>query len=149
MLQNPRRVGNMRFSFNFVKDLYRSFFLYIKGFLFWMICGQETIFHWYLTLGKPYGIKLRCYWERLREQLGNLGTLKGTCWEHVGNKGKRKKKKKNSLHPTLKMSACWAFPLTAWNFYFWNSWSPFLAKANGRGEDILSMKEGSLFCFVL
>jgi len=27
---------------------------------------------------KPYGIKLRCYWECLREKLENL---MGTCWE--------------------------------------------------------------------
>jgi hypothetical protein len=30
------------------------------------------------TLGKSYEIKLRCYWERLKEQFGNLGNLKGT-----------------------------------------------------------------------
>jgi len=39
---------------------------------------------------KPYGIKLRCYWECLREKLENL---MGTCWEHIGNKGKTKKQK--------------------------------------------------------
>jgi len=35
-------------------------------------------------LGKPYGIKLRCYWERFG----------GTTWEigeHDGNKGKKVK----------------------------------------------------------
>jgi hypothetical protein len=30
------------------------------------------------TLGKPYGIKLRCYWESLGEQLQNLGNPMGT-----------------------------------------------------------------------
>jgi hypothetical protein len=39
-------------------------------------------------LGKPYGIKLRCYWESLGK---NFGTW-GTPWEHdentFGNKGK-------------------------------------------------------------
>jgi len=32
-------------------------------------------------LSKPYGIKVRCYWEHFREQLGNLF---GTSWEHIG-----------------------------------------------------------------
>jgi hypothetical protein len=40
------------------------------------------------TLGKPYGIKLRCYWESLGN---NFGTW-GTPWEQdentFGNKGK-------------------------------------------------------------
>jgi len=56
-------------------------------------------------LGKPYGIKLRCYWERLREQLGNLGTSKkhdenmlGTHYEQ----GREKKLKKNCPHLTPK-----------------------------------------------
>jgi hypothetical protein len=35
---------------------------------------------------KPYVIKLRCYWECLREKLGNL---MGICWEHIGNKEKK------------------------------------------------------------
>ncbi len=33
------------------------------------------------TLSKPYGIKVRCYSERFREQLGNLFR---TSWEHIG-----------------------------------------------------------------
>jgi hypothetical protein len=64
------------------------------------------------TLGKTYGIKARCYWEHPwgthwepREPIGNLN---GTCWEQ------RKNEKKNQ--GTL--SACWDFPLAAWNFYF-------------------------------
>ncbi len=57
---------------------------------------QEHTFSVYIhecsTLGKPYGIKLRCYWELLREQLGNL---KETWWEHIKNKeGKKRKKEK-------------------------------------------------------
>jgi hypothetical protein len=31
------------------------------------------------------------------------------------------------------LSACWAFPLATWNFYFQNCLSPFWAWANGRG----------------
>jgi len=37
------------------------------------VCIDES---W--TLGKPYGIKLRCYWESLGEQLQNLGNPVGT-----------------------------------------------------------------------
>jgi hypothetical protein len=51
------------------------------------------------TLGKPYGIKLRCYWECLREQLGNLRNLEGTQWEHVENTlEQRRKNKKITPH---------------------------------------------------
>jgi len=42
------------------------------------------------TLGKTYGIKVRCYWEHpwgIEEHIGNPGTWR----EHVGNKGKMKK----------------------------------------------------------
>jgi hypothetical protein len=52
------------------------------------------------TLGKPYRIKLRCYWEHFGQQRGNSGNLKGTCWEHIGNK--EEKQKKTSHHPTPK-----------------------------------------------
>jgi hypothetical protein len=49
---------------------------------------------------KTYGIKARCYWEHI----GNLGNILGTHWElkreHVGNKGKRKKKS-STPHPKL------------------------------------------------
>jgi hypothetical protein len=45
-------------------------------------CKIET------TLGKPYGIKWRCYWERLKEQTWELrepqGNLMGTQWEQGG-----------------------------------------------------------------
>jgi hypothetical protein len=37
------------------------------------------------TLGKTYGIKVRCYWEHFGNILGTLweleGNIKGTCWE--------------------------------------------------------------------
>jgi hypothetical protein len=39
------------------------------------------------TLGKPYGIKLRCYWEHLRKQLGELFE---NLEEHDENKGELK-----------------------------------------------------------
>ncbi len=79
-----------------------------------------------------YAIKVRCYWEHLW----------GTYWEPIGNlKGtycEQRKMKKNPPLPTQNLkeknqgtlSACWAFPLTAWNFYFQNYSSPFLAWAN-------------------
>jgi hypothetical protein len=33
------------------------------------------------------------------------------------------------------MSACWAIPLAAWNFYFQNCSSPFLAYTNRQGQN--------------
>jgi len=57
---------------------------------------QQPTFSVYIheswTLGKPYGIKLRCHWKLLREQIGNLGNLKRTWWEHIGNKEEKQKK---------------------------------------------------------
>jgi hypothetical protein len=38
----------------------------------------STCIHESWSLGKPYGIKLRCYWESLGEQLRNLGNPMGT-----------------------------------------------------------------------
>jgi hypothetical protein len=56
---------------------------------------QQLTFSVYIheswTLGKPYGIKLRCYWECLREQLGNLGNTMRTCWEHIGTRKQKQK----------------------------------------------------------
>ncbi len=43
------------------------------------------------TLGKPYGRNLRCYWEYLEEQLGDLRNHLGIWWEHIGNKEKTQK----------------------------------------------------------
>jgi hypothetical protein len=43
------------------------------------------------TWGKPYGIKLRCYWESLGEQLWNLGNLMGTGWEHIWEQENKQK----------------------------------------------------------
>jgi len=69
-------------------------------------------------LGKPYGIKPRCYWQ-------HFGNLMRTPWEHdrntLGTKGKKQKTplphfKKKETGPF--MSACQAFPLAALNFSF-------------------------------
>jgi hypothetical protein len=63
----------------------------------------------------------------------------GTHWELEGNMLGTKEKWKSPAtnHPKLRReknqctsSACWAFPLAAWNFYFQNCLSPFLAWAN-------------------
>jgi hypothetical protein len=54
-----------------------------------------------------------------------LGNLLGTYWELEWNKGKMKKK--------TYLSACWGAllrVLAAWNFYFQNCLSSFLAWAN-------------------
>ncbi len=75
-------------------------------------------------MGKPYGIKPRCYWEHLGE---NLGTL----WELDGNKlGTREKNKKSfSAHPLKKKKKTGLFmsELAAWNFSFQNCLSPFFS----------------------
>ncbi len=106
---------------------------------------QQPTFSVYIheswTLGKPHGIKLRCYWECITDQLGNLGNLKGTWWNHVRNTlGTRKIQKKKTPHPTLTpkkeksmpiMSVCWDFPLAAWNFCFQNCLSLCFAWVNG------------------
>jgi hypothetical protein len=69
------------------------------------------------TLCKTNRIKARCYWEHPW----------GTHWELGGNiLGTKEKWKINQ--GTL--STCWAFQLAAWNFYFQNCSSPFLAWAN-------------------
>jgi hypothetical protein len=109
---------------------------------------QEHIFSVYIhecsTLSKPYEIKLGCYWEHLREQLGNLGISKKHDEKHVGNTlGTRKWNQKNKTVPTSPpegktgpiMNACRAFAMTAWNFYFQNYLPPFLVWAEGRGRN--------------
>jgi hypothetical protein len=45
-------------------------------------------------------VKLRCYWERLGEQLENLGNPMKRWWEHVANTlGTRNKKQKKKTPP--------------------------------------------------
>jgi hypothetical protein len=79
---------------------------------------------------KPYGIKVRCY--------GNiLGNPLRTSWEHIGNMmGTRKKSQKNPRPPSNKFykKKTWtphesmlSLSLAAWNFYFQNCLSTFLA----------------------
>lgn len=71
------------------------------------------------TLGKPYGIDLRCYWEPFGETTWELGSLMRTWRERIGNKAKNR----NPIHPSLEkkrtgslMSASWTFSLVAWSF---------------------------------
>jgi hypothetical protein len=88
------------------------------------------------NLGKPYGIKLRCYWKSFKEQLGNLGNPKRTCWEHIENKEDKQKITPSTSPQKEKIrlitSTCWAFPLVTWNFYFQNCLLSFLGWANSR-----------------
>jgi hypothetical protein len=70
---------------------------------------QEHTFSVYIhecsTLGTPYGIKLRCYWECLREQLGNLGTSKKHDENMLGTyyqQRRETKQNKNCPHLTPK-----------------------------------------------
>ncbi len=76
-------------------------------------------------LGKPNGIKPRCYWEHIGECILELGNILGT---------RGKNQKFPPVHPTPKrkkrgpiLTACWAFSLDAWIFCFQNCLSPFSA----------------------
>ncbi len=74
-----------------------------------------------MLLGTPLGNTLRTWWEP-------IGNLIGTCWEQRKNEKNlqpplsKNLKEKNQLS----LSACWTFPLAAWNIYSQN----FLAWAN-------------------
>jgi hypothetical protein len=81
---------------------------------------------------KPYGIKVRCYWERLG------GNILRTHREH------KKKKFPLPSFPKRKqtgplMSPYWAFHWLYGTFIFQNCLSPFLAWANGMATPL---KEG-------
>jgi hypothetical protein len=94
-----------------------------------------SLYYMRRTLGKPYGINVRCYWELLGEQLGE--PLGNWC-EHTGNKDPKPPPPQTRLFYLKKktgplMSAWWGFSLIAWNFYFQNCLSLFLAWANGKG----------------
>ncbi len=65
------------------------------------------------SLGKPYGINPRCYWECLGEPLENLGNHKGTHWEQEGG---RKKAKENPF--LLQLHKCFLQQ----KFDKWPSW---------------------------
>jgi hypothetical protein len=54
------------------------------------------------TLGKAYGIKLRCDCKHLGEQFENLRNLLRTWWEHIGNGAKTKIENLHPPHPTPK-----------------------------------------------
>ncbi len=81
---------------------------------------------WGWTSRKPYRIKHRCFCEHLEEHFGSP-------WEHDGNTLGTRRKNQKSVSPCplkkkktgLFMSACWAFPLAAWNFSLQNCSSPF------------------------
>jgi hypothetical protein len=69
----------------------------------------------------------------------------GTHREHDGNKGK---KVKNSSPPPSQKEKNWtahesilSLSLAAWNFYFQNCLSPFLARANGMATPPKKKKE--------
>jgi hypothetical protein len=77
-------------------------------------------------------------WDKTQVLLGTYwGMHLGTHWEQRNKTNNpcppptHKKQKTGSF-----MRACWAFPLAAWNFYFQNCSSPFLAWANGRGRNL-------------
>ncbi len=92
-------------------------------------CKIETNLHpWIIvyiqrswTLGKPNGIKPRCYWEHLGECILELVNLLGTYWEQG-------EKTKNSLPPTLRQKeknrahryCTLSLPIGCMNFLFPN-----------------------------
>jgi hypothetical protein len=73
-------------------------------------------------------------WDKIKVL---LGTPSGITWELGESQGNMMRTRKNFLKLLLPipqrektgsiMSACWAFPLVARNFYFQNCFSPFLA----------------------
>jgi hypothetical protein len=68
------------------------------------------------TLGKPCGIKMRCYWECLHEQLRNLRNLKGTWWEPLGTN------KKQHTKECISTFVFMAFKDVLWIYYFPHRW---------------------------
>jgi len=89
---------------------------------------------------KHMGLKWGAIGNILEEHIGNLGAY----WEPDGKKGKRKKCPPPNFF-FLKIKALWvhAEPLAAWNFYFQNCSSPFVAWAN---TPIINW--GYLFCVI-
>ncbi len=99
----------------------------------------------------PYGPRFQFIYIRVEFQANHRGQIRGvignimgnnvgtwgTSYESHGNTlGTHwQKKTKNSFPKTGPLlSAWWAFWLAAWNFYFHNCLSPFLAWANGKGH---------------
>jgi hypothetical protein len=78
------------------------------------------------AIEKALGYNLRT-WGTSRE---HDEKMLGTHWDQ----GRKTKKTPPAPLQKRKNSACWAFPLAAWNFYFQNGLSPFLAWANGRAK---------------
>jgi hypothetical protein len=80
---------------------------------------------WYRGMIKS--VTQHSYFEKPNKQMGKLQNNPSIEWVHP----------KSTLTPPLAwgnkksrhFSACWAFPMAAWNFYFQNCWSPFLAWA--------------------
>jgi len=109
------------------------------------ICSHWPTFSVYIheswTLGKPYGIKLRCNCKRLKEQFENLRNPLRTWWEHIRNRGEKNKKITPPTHPTPpRKEKTWAHHedmlsllIGCMKFLFFQKrWSSFLAWANGR-----------------
>jgi hypothetical protein len=92
-------------------------------------CICVPYIHGSWTMTKQYGIKMKCYWECLWEQMGNFGNILGTWWKYTGN---QKKTKPPSLPKTHKKNIFLpkSFSLVAWNFYFQNGLSTFSILTN-------------------
>jgi hypothetical protein len=95
-----------------------------------------TLYTWKLDCGQTI-------WDKMEVLFGTSRWTLWAWWEHIGNITKQKmpstpippppKPKRKKLSPGVSQmlfyahcgSACWAFLLTAWNFYFQNSLSSF------------------------
>ncbi len=100
------------------KSLYMLPSLKKKPNSFWHPCTLYIHGSWIVS--KQYEIKWRCYLEHLEEHFGPDGNTLETSQNKKCPPPPKPKRKK--LSPG---GACWAFLLTAWNFYFQNSLSSF------------------------
>ncbi len=49
-----------------------------------------SLYTWELNFGQTiWGIEVRCYWERPKEQPGTLRNAMRTPWEHIGSEGEK------------------------------------------------------------
>jgi hypothetical protein len=78
---------------------YRRFYVKMECLLLWpTYIGEKG-----RTLGKTYGIKVRCYWEHpwgahWKPDGNTLGPRRDTCWEHPTQNPKEKKNKALWVH---------------------------------------------------
>jgi hypothetical protein len=77
------------------------------------------------TLGKPYEIKLRCYWEHAWERDGNTLVTRKQFKKSLPSPSIPQKEKSWTVHECMP-----SFPIHCMKFLFQNCSSPFFAWAN-------------------